>query len=690
MGKTEKPTSWQKRKKEIKHKWLYPFIYFKWLCERLSYRLQEQPESEVKFNQEQYELLKRCSDKKDMTEWNEWREKNKDEPIYLQCAELTGANLENANLEEANLEEAILKKANLQGSNLLETNFNLANLEEANLEKVDLAGASLSFANLDKANLTGANLLIANLTCASIKAVNLKNTYLLGTDFGLSNLIGTKFTGDDQFAADTLLVKNLTTTSRTLFLLMLTACFLCWLSLAQTTDKQLIMNEGTIRLPVVNVDTPTSGFYLVAPFLLFIIYIYFLTYVQRLWDSVLQLPFIFPDGVPFYKKIPPFVLTGLASQRLYAVAFFLFAIILAFTLVPFTTICLWLRYLTKHHKLGTFLQVVPVTLSLLACHKFFNVGRRTIKKFWAGRIPDTLIEAFLDEVPLERIINRSILLIAILLAFLCFISYSVIIDGQPYYHDPKFAIGQHTSRWPTNQIVLLLEMLHLTPFADLRDADLSERPPGLRLEKEEDFDLVKGARLQNRSLRCADARKAFLVNANLTNTSLWGARLDRSDLRRAVLGSLKYPYSSYKYFDSDTVDRLKGMSIKSYNFYIDLDHYSICKDFKSDPNKPIPTGKVKSARLRYAKLRWTRLEKAFMVGVDLTGAELRCAKLNGADLSLASLSQADLRYADLTDARLRKADLRGADLSYVKGLTREQINSAFIDVKTQLPDYLKK
>ena len=35
--------------------------------------------AERRFSQEQYEMLKRCSEKKDITEWNEWRDKNRDE-----------------------------------------------------------------------------------------------------------------------------------------------------------------------------------------------------------------------------------------------------------------------------------------------------------------------------------------------------------------------------------------------------------------------------------------------------------------------------------------------------------------------------------------------------------------------------------------------------------------------------------
>jgi hypothetical protein len=35
---------------------------------------------------EAYRMLKRCSDAKDMTEWNEWRKENPQEEIYLQGA----------------------------------------------------------------------------------------------------------------------------------------------------------------------------------------------------------------------------------------------------------------------------------------------------------------------------------------------------------------------------------------------------------------------------------------------------------------------------------------------------------------------------------------------------------------------------------------------------------------------------
>jgi len=73
------------------------------------------------------------------------------------------------------------------------------------------------------------------------------------------------------------------------------------------------------------------------------------------------------------------------------------------------------------------------------------------------------------------------------------------------------------------------------------------------------------------------------------------------------------------------------------------------------------------------------LFKPNLIGVNFYGAEIIEAVLPGADFSGANLSGAILMYTDL----------RGANLSLVKNLTCTQINSAIIDRKTKLPDYIK-
>ena len=115
---------------------------------------------------EQYRMLKRCSEKKDISEWNEWRKNNRREEIWLVGANLQGAHLDGAVLRGAHLEEAHLLGAHLEG----------ADLGGAHLEGADLYVARLEGANLKRANLEGANLIKAHLEGASLQWAVLRGT----------------------------------------------------------------------------------------------------------------------------------------------------------------------------------------------------------------------------------------------------------------------------------------------------------------------------------------------------------------------------------------------------------------------------------------------------------------------------------------------------------------------------------
>lgn len=85
---------------------------------------------------DQYEMLKRCSDKRDITEWNEWRKENMQVKIWLQ-----GAQFESILLERAIFFCANLKEANLSFASLEHANFQCAHLECADLKSSHLEGA---------------------------------------------------------------------------------------------------------------------------------------------------------------------------------------------------------------------------------------------------------------------------------------------------------------------------------------------------------------------------------------------------------------------------------------------------------------------------------------------------------------------------------------------------------------------
>lgn len=119
---------------------------------------------------------------------------------------------------------------------------------------------------------------------------------------------------------------------------------------------------------------------------------------------------------------------------------------------------------------------------------------------------------------------------------------------------------------------------------------------------------------------------------------------------------------------------------------------------------------LREAKLQGADLREAELGKADLRGADLRGADLRRAMLQGADLRGADLQGADLQGANLRDARLQLAKMKevvlleadttganfsstilvSADLSASLNLTQVQIDSAFGDASTILPDHLTR
>ena len=159
------------------------------------------------FSQEQYEMLKRCSDKKDLTEWNDWRKSHPDTIIWLQGGDFKGWWLQHANFmhvascnfttgkkinytgevhfEESVFEGADLRGANFDGSNMNDTKFWSAHAEgasfgytsliraklgTANFENCDFRNAILKNASFTPSQLNGANFLESNLRGCSLRA----------------------------------------------------------------------------------------------------------------------------------------------------------------------------------------------------------------------------------------------------------------------------------------------------------------------------------------------------------------------------------------------------------------------------------------------------------------------------------------------------------------------------------------
>jgi uncharacterized protein YjbI with pentapeptide repeats len=143
---------------------------------------ESEPQKELvekpKLNEEQYKLLLSCSEKKNVSDWNKYREEHPDDEISLQGANLREAHLQGADLSEAHLYDADLSEAHLQGANLRKAHLQIAKLTKAELQGAWLTGAKLQAADLSEAHLQGANLTFAELPGAILTFAELQGAQL--------------------------------------------------------------------------------------------------------------------------------------------------------------------------------------------------------------------------------------------------------------------------------------------------------------------------------------------------------------------------------------------------------------------------------------------------------------------------------------------------------------------------------
>lgn len=103
---------------------------------------------------------------------------------------------------------------------------------------------------------------------------------------------------------------------------------------------------------------------------------------------------------------------------------------------------------------------------------------------------------------------------------------------------------------------------------------------------------------------------------------------------------------------------------------------------------------LENANLRGAMLGLSNFKQANLSGADLSAVELIGGRLKEADLTNASLADADLRGVDLRRATLKGTsfkgtNLKGANLKGAVNLTQAQLDEAYLDSNTHLPEHVR-
>jgi len=162
---------------------------------------QTKEKQDRQFDEEQYQRLKRCSEKRDIADWNEWYKKNEGTLILLEGADLNRFCLEGANLLLANLKGAKLRRTNLKGANLLSANFEGAKLDYAELQGASFAGNNFNGAKLRGTNLKGAFLNEAKFESADLSWAELEDASLIRANFKGANLMQANLEGATLISA---------------------------------------------------------------------------------------------------------------------------------------------------------------------------------------------------------------------------------------------------------------------------------------------------------------------------------------------------------------------------------------------------------------------------------------------------------------------------------------------------------
>lgn len=162
----------------------------------------------------QYKWLLECSEKGDLSEWNEWNPHSgymyTGRMIYLAGADLKNLFLEKARLVNADLRGAIFEGTKLKGAQLdnakLEESymnyspcFDEASLHGANLRNASLGSATFRNAFVFDANLANANLGIADFSGADLRRADLRDTKSSAVNFSRAQLWEAQLEGADFY-----------------------------------------------------------------------------------------------------------------------------------------------------------------------------------------------------------------------------------------------------------------------------------------------------------------------------------------------------------------------------------------------------------------------------------------------------------------------------------------------------------
>ena len=626
------------------------------------------------------------------------------------------------------IEDLTVRRVNekdFHGLHLSNVNLALADLPKANFTDADLTGTDLRGCTLARATFTNAIMSETKLRDTNLQDANLETvTGLLGGQLGGANVSGAKLPADIKEFKGLANIDESSKNASSLFIAIIGSCLYSVLTVASTTDAALLTNSASSPLPVIQTAIPIVGFYVVAPLLMVALYIYFHLSLQRLWEQLAEQPAIFPDGKPLDKRAYPWLLNGLVHSyfrqlsqnrpslsRLQAhISFWI-----AWWMVPATLVLFWVRYLPRQEWKGTLLHIVLLAGIAASAVFFHQLTAKTLK----GEAIDPFSLRALLKVRTASAKVFPFLLIALILFVI-----SLQIMAKPSFATCSASPEGFVETVRNVQLNWLQRIYALirSPFAQLSETNVSTKPANWSGKSNDDIGLVSGATLKSRSLRYAEATRAFMINADLRGADLEGADLADADLRGANLSQAYLANSCLVNSDlsganlqntyltgaklaranllganleGDQIEKAQLQSARNWIFAFYTPEVLKDLNLPAEHNRRIRTKNLSGYDLQRAELAESKLSDFNLSGVNfsnanLVNADLRASNLKQSSLKGANLAGANFEKASLVGANLENADLtgdhmQGTDLTGVIGLNEIQLRTMFTDATTRLP-----
>lgn len=394
------------------------------------------------------------------------------------------------------------------------------------------------------------------------------------------------------------------------------------LTVIGTTDRQLILKNEAVHLPIININVSLDGFFMLAPLIAMLVFVYLQLYLGRLKGLIADIRTnytttekrrLYPWMINIAEDPEPGFMGKL--QRL-AVKFSLW-----FSL-PAMLILFALWFVKKHDPVLSYIVgIYPI------------IGTIIVLWFWCNY--EDWLKGFLQNLDKVALALFALTFEILLLFFII----------------PWASEGKCRDRWSWFCVDLSYQILVTEPKGEYRTIYLADFR-GVHLE---------GANLTSSILKRADLRNAYLQRAQLSYSNLEGSNLYAANLEEASLSNANLQNANLEFANLRKAD-FSRTNLEKANLK--------CADLR---NASFAGTNLKSSDLSLSDLSFALFDIAITISIPLPGEQFR-TELYNAKLKFADLRNARFNGTDFTGTDLEGANLEGVYFEGVSSLTIEQLS----------------